>query len=282
MLLLVSIWAIALNWWAAYKGFYRLPKQERKDALFVTHLQLFTSFAIYLLVSIVLTPLIAKFLFWILRIQNPSITTLPIVMIASLQFLIMLAIFVMFLAFFSQQNPSLLRSLWKQKPPISPPAIDFGLGVITWFLSFPIATVISELSDLFLRDLLKLKGYEQAAVSFVKEAMTSPISLTLAMLSVLVLAPLIEEFLFRGVLQTYLKRRVGKKPAILLSALCFSFFHYSREQGLGNISIIIALLVLGGYLGFLYERQKSLFAPIGLHVAFNAISAFRILFDVGA
>jgi len=149
--------------------------------------------------------------------------------------------------------------------------------VFTWLLSFPIVSVVSEVVDKFLQSAFGLKYYEQTAVKFVKAAMSSPLSLTFAILSILLLAPLVEEFLFRGGLQTFFKKRLGAKAAILLSSLCFALFHFSPSQGLGNIPLIVSLFILGGFLGFLYERQGSLWSSIGLHMTFNAISAFRII-----
>ncbi|MBI3211827.1 MAG: CPBP family intramembrane metalloprotease [Simkania negevensis] len=53
-----------------------------------------------------------------------------------------------------------------------------------------------------------------------------------------------------------------------------TLFHLSSSQGVGNISLFIFAL----YLGFLYEKQCSLFASIALHMTFNSISVIRILF----
>ena len=102
--------------------------------------------------------------------------------------------------------------------------------------------------------------------------------LAVALFTILIAAPIIEEFLFRGCLMTYLKRYMPPKGAITLSALCFSLFHFAPSQGFGNISLVASLFVLALFLGFIYERQASLFASIGLHMTFNAVSTFRILF----
>ena len=68
------------------------------------------------------------------------------------------------------------------------------------------------------------------------------------------------------------------KKAIVFSALCFALFHYAPSQGMGNISLLATLFLFALFLGFIYERQASLFASIGLHMTFNAVSTFRILF----
>ena len=63
--------------------------------------------------------------------------------------------------------------------------------------------------------------------------------------------------------------------------MCFALFHFSSLQGVGNVSLILTLLVFGGFLGFIYERQSSLFASIGLHMTFNVASTLRILISPG-
>jgi membrane protease YdiL (CAAX protease family) len=93
---------------------------------------------------------------------------------------------------------------------------------------------------------------------------------------IVTLVPFLEEVLFRGFLQTWLRRVVGVSGAIWLTALTFALFHFSTSQGADNVELISSLFVLGCFLSFLRERQRSLWAPIGLHAAFNAISILMI------
>lgn len=279
MFIFIFLWAIAANWIAYRKGFYRLPLENKKAVLSLSHLQLFACFAIYLILALFLAPLIARYLLKILY-GTTDLTTIPIIVLTGLQLAIMVAIFSLLQIFMFSSDPILVRKIWKNSALeySRPIEFDFGLGILTWILSFPIVTIMSEVIDFLLKLLFGYTYLEQTAVKFVKQAVGSPLSLIFALLSVLVMAPLIEEFLFRGVLQTYLKKRLGPRIAILLSALFFAFFHFSLSQGLGNISLLLSLFLLGGYLGFLYQRQGSLWAPIGLHMSFNLVSALRILF----
>lgn len=122
---------------------------------------------------------------------------------------------------------------------------------------------------------------DQVAVKFLKMTFEYPLYLLLSVFSIVVLAPLIEETLFRGFLQTFIRQHLGSKQAIWITSACFSFFHYSSEQGLGNIPIIGSLFVLALFLGYLYERQGTLIAPMALHASFNAISVMNIYFFGG-
>ena len=119
--------------------------------------------------------------------------------------------------------------------------------------------------------------YEQTAVAYLKLALESPILLTSTLLTILLSAPILEELLFRGLLQTYFKQYLGKKTAILAASFFFAFFHLNAAQGIGNIPLFLSLFFFGGFLGFIYEKQGSLIASISLHITFNTISTLRII-----
>jgi len=278
MIFFVAIWAVALNWLAYQKGFFKLPKRASSSIPIVSTGQLFGLFGLYVGLMVLFAPFLARFILLSLHKANPDIRELPISFITGFQFFLMLIIFVVLAGTLYKLNRGAFAKIWKNRtPPSNPVLLDFAIGIFAWLLSFPIVSVISEIVDKILQSIFGLEYYEQTAVKFVKAAMSSPISLTFAILSVLVLAPLMEELLFRGLLQTYCKKRLGAKPAILISSLCFALFHFSSSQGLGNISLILSLFILGGFLGLIYERQGSLWASVGLHMTFNAVSALRII-----
>ncbi len=272
----LSLFTLAAHWFAARKGFFQWGKGSVPH---ITGIHVLLIFGTYLLVTVVLVPFLAKIALLFLKAQMPTLKSLTIVTASVVQVSVLVALFVLLLALMQRQNPKVLSSIWKDKTRARCDSIgfDFTLGAMTWILSFPLVSVVGELLDLLLKSLFHLKAYEQNAVKFVKMAANSPLALFLALFAVIIMAPLIEEFLFRGTLQTYLKRHLGARSAILLTALTFALFHFATVQGLGNFSLIISLFILGIYLGFLYDRQGSLFASIGLHMSFNGISALRII-----
>lgn len=78
------------------------------------------------------------------------------------------------------------------------------------------------------------------------------------------IAPIAEEFFFRGLLQTFLAGIVRNRwLAIGLTAIVFGIVHLSQPH------TIVALTALGVLLGYAYERTGSLVAPIMIHAAFN-------------
>lgn len=279
MLAFLILWAVLINWLAYKKGFYRLPSDLKKEEHSPTTTQLLLSFGIYLVIALFLVPLFARFLLGTMQKMQPELTRMPIILLTGIQVCGMAINFYLLQLFLFKKDRPLYQKIWKnrERPPAHPIEGDLGLGLLAWFLSFPLVSILGEILDKILKS-FGLDGYEQTAVKFVKAAMGSPFSIFFVLVSVLIFAPLIEEYLFRGVLQTYCRKRLGSRSAVLISALCFALFHYAPTQGLGNIPLLLSLFLLGGYLGFLYERQGSLWAPIGLHMAFNTVSALRIFF----
>ncbi len=277
--LIVALLALLVNWLAYRKGFYRLELGDRQP-LPISSFELISLFAIYLLFSMMLAPVFAKLYLKYLNFKDPSIISLSIFTISTIQLITMGTIFFSLMLFLSIHNESTLRRIWKDKLKTSHSILfDYGMGVIAWFLAFPIVVVVSQVCDALIDLIFGTQHYEQAAVHFVKTAMQQPGALFLSMVSVMVFAPVVEEFLFRGGLQNFLKLHFKTKTAIQLTALCFALFHLTLSQGIGNFSLAVSLFILGIFLGFLYQRQGSLFASIGLHMTFNAISAMRILFS---
>jgi membrane protease YdiL (CAAX protease family) len=249
-------WRVGASW-----GFFSFPHASAMRVVLPLRV-LLQAFAIYLGVSLGLSPLLAKFL-------APSLVQ-PLALALTLSLLFVHA---------RRQDPALMRRIWKDPLRWQPSsaAADFGLGALSWLLSFPLVVAVGQLCDLLVALFAYEQPYEQVAVRYLKTTMESPFLLATALFTILIAAPAIEEFLFRGLLQTYVKRYLGGKAAILLAALCFALFHFSPSQGLGNLSLLPSLFAFACFLGFLYERQGSLFASIGLHMTFNGINSLRIL-----
>ena len=89
------------------------------------------------------------------------------------------------------------------------------------------------------------------------------------LISLLVIAPLFEEFYFRGILINYFKDKFGPFWIVLLSSFYFSFIHY-------NIAASPTLFVLGILLGIVAFISNSIIYSIFIHMLFNSIMIFFI------
>jgi membrane protease YdiL (CAAX protease family) len=77
-----------------------------------------------------------------------------------------------------------------------------------------------------------------------------------------VIAPVVEEMLFRGVILRGFLQRYPRSHAIWGSAALFGMAHL-------NIYQFVAALLLGSVSGWLYDRSRSLVPCIALHSAYN-------------
>ena len=153
-------------------------------------------------------------------------------------------------------------------------------GAITWFLCYPIVMFINQMISLFLLLIFRLPHIDQLAVELMKGYLDNPIYFWVMSFIICIVVPPIEEVLFRGFLQTWLKGWMKTRYAIIVTSIIFALFHFMWGQGLQNVSILSALFILSCFLGYIYERQQSLVAPIGLHAVFNAFSIFLIFFQL--
>jgi len=263
----------ALAFFVAWKkGYFRLPKYPlslQPPTISIYHL--FLGFGGYLGISFYLSPFLAAKMQEIIPVSNGNIAFY----ISWLNFSTELAVLIYLFLFFFLLFP-VGKSIFKYATTSS--YVDIAMGGATWLIAFPIMIFWGQLLNILIYLLFKVKDLpEQLAIQYLKMTMNHPLLFAMALFCIIILAPLVEEFMFRGLLQNWFKRYLGTYWAILLTAILFSFFHFSSSQGLGNISIIGSLFILACFLGFIYERQKSLISSITLHASFNLISIINLL-----
>jgi membrane protease YdiL (CAAX protease family) len=86
-----------------------------------------------------------------------------------------------------------------------------------------------------------------------------------------VLAPVFEEIIFRGVLYGSLRARWGVGPSIVISALVFALAHGYGSAGFASV------FLSGALWAWSYERTRSLLPAIAAHMANNAAVGFTLL-----
>ncbi len=89
--------------------------------------------------------------------------------------------------------------------------------------------------------------------------------LMIFIISGVILAPIVEELLFRGLISTRLSRGMPAWIVVLISAVGFGVMHGSLIQAL-------YASLLGILLGVVFFRENSLIASVTLHFAFNFAS----------
>lgn len=141
-----------------------------------------------------------------------------------------------------------------------PPAPKLAPSYPVWVLGGLLLVFLSgQATALLLYQELGSGGYDavteqQARVGWVATAVL-----------VLLVAPVGEEALFRGLLYPTLRRSVPTTVAVALTATLFSLLHGNLVQGSGTILLAVLLALV-------HEHTRSLRACIGVHLGFNLLA----------
>lgn len=90
------------------------------------------------------------------------------------------------------------------------------------------------------------------------------VGLVVAVVALTVLGPVVEELAFRGVVLEALRRQLGDRSAVVVSALLFALCHATAWT-------FVPLVVLGVSLGWLVLQRGSLAPAIMLHGLYNGV-----------
>lgn len=189
------------------------------------------------------------------------------VLSASLQ---MLSIAVMVAGFLACRGADLMRvfgfariSAWSAA----------GWALLFFLAALPIILLINFLTI----DYLQGGAEEQQLVLLFKEEARQGRYRGIATIGIaaVVLAPVNEEFLFRGFFYGVFKRYLGAAASAVLSAALFAAFHM-------NLTSIPGLFTLALCLTAAYERRGSLLVPMGMHALFNLSNLVLLYFQATA
>lgn len=168
-----------------------------------------------------------------------------------------------FLGYVIQFSLVIIFGLFQRKirSPKETRLLKFGLAkldfvIILWGTIMVLATgvVIEPLLNLFPETYLDRLGNIMAAGGWM-------------MFTSIVIAPIMEEILFRGILQDALMRKYGVFVGILIASAVFGIVHLIPQQ-------VVNAFMIGIVLGYIYYRTGALLPVILIHCINNAISHF--------
>lgn len=90
-----------------------------------------------------------------------------------------------------------------------------------------------------------------------------------AILTSVVAAPILEEVLFRGIVQRSLVEHIGRFRGIVAAAAIFAIVHFIPQQ-------IVNAFFVGLILGFIYYRTRSIIPVILIHALNNALAFIQM------
>lgn len=145
-----------------------------------------------------------------------------------------------------------------------------GIVSALWVLGFLVVLRLFSMAwTVFTEDIgWRLKGAADVLDIFGK----TNAGLIITVILVVILAPVVEELVFRGLLQRWIATKTSAVLAITFSSLAFALYHLSFWAAPLN-------LALGATTGFLAQKCKTLYPAIVLHVLYNAtliVAAFYL------
>lgn len=149
-----------------------------------------------------------------------------------------------------------------------------GLGILAFVV---ILTVLGPIAQAL--DLTEAGQFTVDAFS----AIDQPWILAAAILNICVLAPLMEEITYRGVLHGVLRKRFGGRATVAVSSLIFAVAHLSgidpegEKLGLTAAFVVVEVFLLAVLLGYLRERDGRIGRAFFAHGAWNAVNLIAIL-----
>ncbi len=144
---------------------------------------------------------------------------------------------------------------------------SFGPATFGYRPTAPVKGALMVLAVLFL-SYLGSAIYEQFITPQPQQALQEIhpgiFNLALAMLQIVIIAPLAEETFFRGIIHQGLEKGLGFLPGAALSASIFALAHF-------QLDIFVPIFLLGFGFAFLVHRTHSLFPSMGGHMLFNLV-----------
>ena len=105
--------------------------------------------------------------------------------------------------------------------------------------------------------------------------------IAILVLMAVVVAPVVEEFVFRGLLFRSLADRYGFWVGAIGSAVPFGLTHVAVGASVDLWALRITLIVVGIVLAWIHWRRRNLMANVVAHASFNLIGVVIILSGVG-
>lgn len=105
-----------------------------------------------------------------------------------------------------------------------------------------------------------LFGIDQIGLNF--------LNVSLLVITFVVIAPITEEIVFRGLIFGFINDKLGLATALIVSSVIFGLLHPGHHLSTAVIGLVLALL---------YYRTKSIAVPIVFHMIWNALATYGLL-----
>jgi len=148
-------------------------------------------------------------------------------------------------------------------------AREVAAGVVAYLAAFPAVTVAALLAGLLLSAMNEEQSF-QPVVSMMAEPDQSIVVRVYLCLLAVVVAPVVEEVVFRGMALPVLTRYLGFPAAVSVVSMVFALMH-------GHLWSLAPLFAVAVAFSLGYTLTGSLRVPIVMHAVFNAVNLFHVL-----
>ncbi|KAF0144761.1 MAG: CAAX amino terminal protease family protein [Nitrospirae bacterium] len=135
------------------------------------------------------------------------------------------------------------------------------------FMGLRVFSLIASIES-FLTLILLLSGRESSLDLFPNESLKAVCQASLA---IIIWGPVMEEFMFRGLMYSQFRKKFGVKSGIFLLSLVFAAWHFPATG--------TSILVSGIVLAYLYEKSQSLIPSIIFHGLRNLFLWFETIYS---
>lgn len=259
-----------------FPSFFKIPEKHRFWKSQIQSRDFLFAFLLFLAVFLFIGPAIATL---ILRpfVESPFTHISPVVQ-GWYQLIVMVTLlFFLWIQFVCLPRRKVGSALHGWRPYTQNRLInDIFCTGFAWIPSLILVMLVANTLQMLTSGLGYTGEVEQLAVKNLEESLVDQWLFLATAVGVVLIAPLYEELFFRGYLQNWLRGHLGRTRAVVITSLVFACAHFSPTQGAGNVSILGSLFTFSCVLGFLYERQQSLFASILLHASLNLTTTIVI------
>lgn len=124
---------------------------------------------------------------------------------------------------------------------------------------------------------IDLMGLEQTPSFMLNIEFPNRFSIYLLMFSVMVVAPLIEEVVFRGfLLKGFSKTFMGAGGAVVVTSFLWAIIHLQYE-----FAYVVVIFMIGLVFGYARIKTKSLFVPMTMHMVMNGVASLGLFLEKG-
>jgi CAAX protease family protein len=204
----------------------------------------------------------------LIRVMEPEADLTSIVVTATAA-LVMLGVLLLWLSTYHKGWLEVMRL-----PDRGTWAREIGSGVLFGLGLYPVMVIV--VGGLLTVLLQTISGEHVEPPEQVGEHLPA-IGTAITIVYAIVIAPIGEELFFRGVLFRSLRDRHGFWVGAVGSAIGFGLIHFIPGSAIDAALLMIVMFLTGIALCFLYERRRTIVAPLAAHVTFNVIGIVLIL-----